>query len=73
LLVDDDPEVCLSIAEALMEDGFDFTMAADAEEAWRDLQRTEFDLVICDLHLRGKLNGAELTHNVERDTFCRSS
>ena len=39
LLVDDEPDVRLSIAEVLMDEGLDVTMAAEGEEAWRNLQR----------------------------------
>jgi CheY-like chemotaxis protein len=66
LLVEDDVLVRLLAVEALTDGGFDVAEAADAPEALRLLDGTEFDLMVTDVGLPG-MNGAELAARVRTE------
>jgi DNA-binding NtrC family response regulator len=51
LLVDDEPEIRLSLGEALREIGHRVALAADGDEAMHFLERQRFNLVVSDIRL----------------------
>ncbi|MCS6895473.1 MAG: sigma-54 dependent transcriptional regulator [Bacteroidia bacterium] len=59
LVVDDDPEIRVSLAEVLSYDGHTVEVARDGVEAQRLLERLDFDIVLCDVRMPGK-DGMEL-------------
>jgi DNA-binding response OmpR family regulator len=73
LLVDDDRDLLVPLAEQLRLDGFDVTTARDGDEAMRFLRRegpfaraARPDLILLDLNLPGK-DGREVLHDIKRD------
>jgi len=63
LLVDDDRELLVPLAEQLRHDGFDVTTARDGEEALRRLDAAWPDLLIIDL-LMPRMDGLEATQHI---------
>jgi DNA-binding response OmpR family regulator len=60
LLVDDDDAVRQLIAEALRDDGYVVTEAAEAASALAQLRAARFDLLVTDLGLPGGMTGQQL-------------
>lgn len=60
LVIDDDSNVRFLVAEALHQDGFKMTGAANGEEALEILRDTRFDLAVIDLRLGGHVDGMRL-------------
>ncbi|MBN1400991.1 MAG: response regulator transcription factor [Anaerolineae bacterium] len=60
LVVDDDSNVRFLVAEALRQEGFRMTGAANGEEALEILRDTRFDLAVIDLNLGGHVDGMQL-------------
>ncbi len=66
LLVEDDEDVRMSVADALLGAGHHVTEAGDGESAGELIGASRFDLVICDVHIpRG--NGISLFRRIRRD------
>ncbi len=63
LVVEDEMELCLSIAEGLRMDGFEVDTCFDGSEAWEIIWAERFDLIILDLNLPG-MDGMELLHKI---------
>jgi DNA-binding response OmpR family regulator len=63
LLVEDEKHLCLLYKEELAKDGFDVTVAGDADEALEALRKAHFDLIITDIRMPGK-DGIELITHV---------
>lgn len=63
LVVEDEKELCLSIAEGLRMDGFEVDTCFDGNEAWEIIWTERFDLIILDLNLPG-MDGMELLHRI---------
>ncbi|MCS7189156.1 MAG: sigma-54 dependent transcriptional regulator [Bacteroidia bacterium] len=59
LIVDDDPEIRESLAEVLSYDDHIVELAKDGLEAQRILEKSDFDIVLCDVRMPGK-DGMEL-------------
>ena len=59
LVVDDDPEVCSILAEALGKGGYKVVQAAHVSEANAKLGQQRFDCILTDLYL-GKGDGGQL-------------
>ena len=59
LVVDDDAAVCWSIEQALVADGYETFVAADASIAQRLIRKHEPDLVLTDIRMPG-MSGLEL-------------
>jgi DNA-binding NtrC family response regulator len=59
LVVDDDPEIRETLAEVLSYDDHVVEVARDGIEAQRLLERSDFDIVLCDVRMPGK-DGMEL-------------
>src|SRR6187399_1566149 len=63
LVADDDQEMC-ELAEAILSRrGYQVTWRLNAEEALAELERTEFSVVLVDIHLGG-MNGLDLCTQV---------
>ena len=65
LVVDDDPLIRRSLAEALAEDGFDVTVAEDGERALAALHAAAPDVVLSDVRMPG-LDGLALLDVLRR-------
>jgi two-component system CheB/CheR fusion protein len=57
LLIDDDPHVAETLGELLTLEGFRVTTAADATSGLLRARADKPDLVLCDLTIRGELDG----------------
>jgi len=64
LLVDDDPNLLVILADQLHDDGFDVTTARDGEEALRRLEEGWPDLLIVDL-MMPRMDGLALARRVK--------
>jgi len=58
-LVDDEPSIRLGVGDALIQEGFDVSLASDGEEAWQCLEQESFDVVVSDIRMPG-MNGYDL-------------
>jgi DNA-binding NtrC family response regulator len=63
LVVDDEPEMVDFLSRFFRRQGYDVQSVASGEEAWKAIEESVFDLVICDLAMEG-LNGLELLRKV---------
>jgi CheY-like chemotaxis protein len=63
LVVDDEPTVCLSLAQALAGEAFEVETARSGEEALARTAGTEFALIVCDLMMPG-LSGLDLLRSL---------
>ena len=54
LVVDDEPDVCRSIARYLGREGFEVDTVADGDAMYTVLANTKIDLIVLDLRLPGK-------------------
>jgi len=66
LVVDDEPDLRLSLAQVLREEGHSVDVAADGEAAMARLAEQPFQLVVSDVRLP-KLDGLELLRRVRRE------
>jgi CheY-like chemotaxis protein len=66
LLAEDDPEVRDILADALSYAGHRVTEAPDGEIALQMLTRDEFDLLLTDVRMPGKLNGFALAREARK-------
>src|SRR5690606_8144848 len=66
LVVDDDTRIRMLLHRFLRENGFRVTVAGDAADARRKLQRLEFDLIILDVMMPGE-DGVELTKALRKE------
>ncbi|MCX7044748.1 MAG: response regulator [Candidatus Sumerlaeota bacterium] len=69
LVVDDEKGIRFTLSEFLRAAGHQAEMACDAQEALKQLEQGEFDLVVTDIVMPG-MNGVELMHAI-RKTFPR--
>jgi CheY-like chemotaxis protein len=53
LVVDDDPELCHSLARSLREHGYDARSATSLAEALGCVRERHYDVILTDLHIRG--------------------
>ena len=68
LVVDDDEELRVGLAEYLIQVGHHVDQAGDAEEALGKLQSRAYAVAICDMVMPG-MSGIELLEKVKRDSF----
>lgn len=61
LVVDDDPVICQQLERLFAHDGYRITVVSATEQAQRELENEDIDLVITDVRLKGPLDGVELT------------
>jgi len=71
LIVDDEPNIVVSLEFLLRREGFETTVAADGEAALQELERSAPDLVVLDVMLP-KLNGFEVCRRIRADPRWRS-
>ena len=71
LLVDDDRDLLVPLADQLRHDGFDVTTARDGEEALRRLDTAWPDLLIIDL-LMPRMDGYELAGRLREEAPGKS-
>jgi len=67
LLVDDDPMIRESIADALLDAGHTVTQASDGEQAASLSKARVFDVAVCDVHMP-KMDGLTLFRRLRRDS-----
>jgi len=60
LVVDDEPSVLLTYRLLLEQKGYDVTAVLSAEDAIVELQKKEFDLLLCDLSLEEQRTGFDV-------------
>ncbi len=60
LIVDDEPSILLMMERVLTSRGYDVKTCKSAETATSILTQQDFDLILIDLYLEGKINGFEL-------------
>lgn len=65
LLVDDEPNLRLSLATTLLAEGYQVIEARDGQEALEQLERHQFDLILTDIRMPRR-SGIELFHEVRR-------
>ncbi|MDD6056700.1 MAG: response regulator transcription factor [Clostridiales bacterium] len=68
LVVEDERELCGTIAEGLRIDGFEVDTCYDGEEAWEMIWSESYDLIILDLNLPG-MDGMEILHKVREENL----
>ncbi len=66
LLVDNDNNICSLLKENLQSEGYNVVSVSKAEEALT-LQLETFNLVICEIHLSGEIDGFELLERMKDD------
>jgi CheY-like chemotaxis protein len=66
LLVDDEELICRSLKRLLEKEGFQVTTAPNGEVAQNLASLEEFDVVISDIHMPGKVGGIELFHFIKK-------
>jgi two-component system response regulator AtoC len=66
LLIDDEPELRQSLAEAMKDGGYTVTEAGDGHEATKLIGERSFDLILCDVRLPG-LDGLSLLRTVRKE------
>ena len=66
LVADDDEDVRHLISSILAREGFDVKVAADGEEAWDELHRRHYDLLVTDNEMP-RLTGMELIKWIRKD------
>ena len=69
LIVDDESSILKVLSSVLDRQGYSSTCAANGEEALRQLDQEEFDLMITDLRLGDGIDGVELLHQAREK--CR--
>jgi DNA-binding response OmpR family regulator len=70
LIVDDEPNIVLSLEYLLKREGWETTVAADGEAALEALEKAPPDLVVLDVMLP-KLNGFEVCRRMRADPRWR--
>jgi DNA-binding response OmpR family regulator len=71
LIVDDEPNIVVSLEYLLRREGFETTVAGDGELALQELERDAPDLVVLDVMLP-KLNGFEVCRRIRADPRWQS-
>lgn len=71
LVVEDEPNMRLLIAEELMDAGYEVDEAENADEAVKKFGEKQYDLVTIDIEMPGSMNGLELAgklREIRRET-----
>jgi DNA-binding response OmpR family regulator len=71
LIVDDEPNIVVSLEYLLKREGLETAVAADGEAALAELERSPPDLVVLDIMLP-KLNGFEVCRRIRAEPRWRS-
>lgn len=64
LIVDDEEKLRTLLARIIGLEGFDVQQAADCKSAWKKLEQTDFDVLLCDVKLPDG-NGVELSKKIK--------
>ena len=72
LVLEDDPAQQLSIAELLGNPKLEITTAGDAESALLLMEEHEFDCLLLDLRLPGRISGNQLLEEIQRQPRYRN-
>ena len=67
LVIDDEPEICESLAQLLRMEGYRADTAPDAESGLRKFGQNPFDLVLLDVSLPEREQGVEVLRSIKRD------
>lgn len=62
LVIDDEPEVCRVLKEALEYEGYAVETSLSGEEALQLIQNKEYDALLVDIRLGGSTSGVSLIH-----------
>ncbi|WP_457555334.1 response regulator [Candidatus Pyrohabitans sp.] len=65
LIVDDDRQICETLAEILSDEGFEVEYVLSGEEALQKIEKENYDVVITDL-LMPRVDGMEILSHVKR-------
>ncbi len=68
LVIEDEKELCQTIAEGLRIDGFEVDTCYDGEEAWELIWVEKYDLILLDLNLPG-IDGMEILHKIRKENL----
>jgi CheY-like chemotaxis protein len=60
LIVDDEPSILTLMDRVLTKQGYEVQTCSSVEKAVQILKESDFDLILIDLYLKGKMNGFEL-------------
>jgi len=60
LILEDEKTLAESVAEYLMDSGYEVTLTNNSEEALNSIYEVCYDLLLLDVHVNGKMNGFEL-------------
>ncbi len=69
LIVDDEPNIVLSLEYLMKKEGFEVLTAVNGEEALRLVERDQPDLILLDIMIP-KLDGYEVCQSVRADPNC---
>jgi HAMP domain-containing protein/signal transduction histidine kinase/CheY-like chemotaxis protein len=72
LVLEDDPAQQMSIAELIRNPKIEITVAGDAESALRLLAGQQFDCLVLDLRLPGRISGNQLLEEIRRQPRYRN-
>ena len=67
LVIDDEPEICESLAQLLRMEGYRADTAPDAESGLKKFGQNPFDLVLLDVSLPEREQGVEVLRSIKRD------
>ncbi len=67
LLVDDELNIRNLIGDALVDEGYKVSLAADAAEAIALLQSSTFDVVVSDVSMPGSMSGIDLAGHIGKE------
>src|SRR5215470_8370622 len=68
LVIDDDLETCDFLTEILSEEGWQVTSSQSAEDATGLVEQNDFDLIVSDINLNGRINGVALLKQFKRSS-----
>ncbi|HYL98483.1 MAG TPA: sigma-54 dependent transcriptional regulator [Blastocatellia bacterium] len=66
LVIDDDLETCRFLEEILAEEGWTVTSSQSSESALGAVENEQFDLIVSDINLGGRVNGVALLKEFKR-------
>lgn len=66
MVVDDEAGLRALLSDALLEEGYNVTLAKDGKDSLRQLRKKRFDLLITDINMP-HLNGIELLKRMKRE------
>lgn len=70
LLVDDEPNILLTLAAILEREGFSIEIATSAKDALTKLQTVPYDVVITDMHMETVTAGYEVVHAAHAQPYA---